>query len=293
MRRSFIVGGAVLGLAMAGWTSPATAQVTLGADAAFFSSYVWRGLSLSNKFVIQPDAYVTVPLGPTGLTVGGWANIEPSKYDNLPDDISEGGGLVGPDLTEFDWWAELGIPVGSIVTITPGATGYIYPNDKKVPAVPGLLTEDNNTVEIYGKVAFSTFLSPKLSVYYDVDKIKGAYIEASVSHGFPLTPALPLTLGALAGFSAGQEINNSDPNELANFNESGLTHLDFSLSLPFSAGPVSINPAFHFVVANDEFTKVTKSTTGSAGVNQEDTKIWFGATISWGHDFGGKAEAAE
>ena len=286
MRRSFIVGGAVLGLAMAGWTSPATAQVTLGADAAFFSSYVWRGLSLTNKFVIQPDAYVTVPLGPTGLTVGGWANIEPSKYDNVPDDISEGGGLAGPDLTEFDWWAELGIPVGSVVTLTPGATGYIYPND-------GGLTEDNNTVEIYGKVAFSTFLSPKLSVYYDVDKIKGAYIEAGVSQGFSLTPALPLTLGALAGFSAGQEVNSSDPNELANFNESGLTHVDLSLSLPFSAGPVSINPAFHFVILNDEFTKITKTTSSPPFVDQADTKIWFGATISWGHDFGGKAEAAE
>ena len=51
--------------------------------------------------------------------------------------------LAGSDLTEFDWWAELGIPIGK-VTLTPGATGYIYPND-------GGLTEDNNTIEIYGK----------------------------------------------------------------------------------------------------------------------------------------------
>jgi hypothetical protein len=286
MRRSYIVGGALLSLILGLGARPATAQVTLGADAALFSSYVWRGLSLTNKFVIQPDAYVSFPLGPTSLTVGGWANVEPSKYDDVPDDISEGGGLAGPDLTEFDWWAELGIPVGSVVTITPGATGYIYPND-------GGLTEDNNTVEIYGKVSFATFLSPKLSVYYDVDKIKGAYIEASVSQGFPLTPALPLTLGALAGFSAGQEVNNSDPNELANFNESGLTHIDLSLSLPFSAGPLSIAPAFHFVINNDEFTKITKTNNSSFGFNQEDTKIWGGVTISWSHDFGGSEEAAE
>jgi hypothetical protein len=284
MRRSFIVGGAVLGLAL-GLASSATAQVTVGADAAFNSAYVWRGLSLTNKFVIEPDVYVTIPVGPTGLTVGGWANIEPSKYDDVPDDISEGGGLAGPDLTEFDWWAELGIPVGK-VTITPGATGYIYPND-------GGLTEDNNTIEVYGKLSADVFLSPKLSIYYDVDKIKGAYIEASVSHGIPLSPELPLNIGALAGFSAGQEVNDSDPNELANFNESGLTHLDFSLSLPFSAGPLSIAPQFHFLVNNDEFTKITKTTSGPTGVNQEDTKIWFGATISWSHDFGGGGEEAE
>ena len=282
MRRSFIVGGAVLGLAL-GLASSATAQVTLGADAAFNSAYVWRGLSLTNNFVIQPDLYLTVPISSTALTVGGWSNIEPSKYDNVPDDISEGGGLAGPDLTEFDWWAELGIPVGK-VTLTPGATGYIYPNDAG-------LTSDNNTIEIYGKFAADIFLQPKLSVYYDVDKIKGAYIEAGVSHPIQLTPALPLTIGALAGFSAGQEVNKSDASELANFNESGLTHLDFSLSLPFSAGPVTIMPQFHFLVNNDEFTKITKTTSGPTGVNQEDTKIWFGATVSWSHDFGGSKEA--
>ena len=285
MRRSFIVGGAVLGLAL-GLASSATAQVTLGADAAFNSAYVWRGLSLTNNFVIQPDLYLTFPIKTTSLTVGGWANIEPSKYDEVPDDISEGGGLAGPDLTEFDWWAELGIPVGSKVTLTPGATGYIYPNDAG-------LTEDNNTIEVYGKLSADVLFSPKLSVYYDVDKIKGAYIEASVSHGIPLTPALPLTIGALAGFSAGQEVNSSDPNELANFNESGLTHLDFSAALPFSAGPLSITPSFHFLVNNDEFVKITKTTSGPTGVNQEDTKIWFGATISWSRDFGGSAEEAE
>jgi len=284
MRRSFIVGGAVLGLAL-GLASTATAQVTLGADAAFNSAYVWRGLSLTNNFVIQPDLYLSIPISSTALTVGGWANIEPSKYDNVPDDISEGGGLAGPDLTEFDWWAELGIPVGK-VTLTPGATGYIYPNDAG-------LTEDNNTIEVYGKLSADVFLNPKLNIYYDVDKIKGAYIEAAVSHDIPLSAELPLTIGALAGFSAGQEVNDNDPSELANFNESGLTHLDFSLALPFSAGPLSIAPSFHFLVNNDEFVKITKTTSGPTGVNQEDTKIWFGATISWSHDFGGKEEASE
>ena len=95
-----------------------------------------------------------------------------------------------------------------------------------------------------------------------MDKIKGAYIEAAVSHDIPLSAELPLTIGALAGFSAGQEVNDNDASELANFNESGLTHLDFSLALPFSAGPLSIAPSFHFLVNNDEFVKITKTTSG-------------------------------
>jgi hypothetical protein len=282
MKLTRFVGAAGLGLMLSLGASRSEAQVSLGADASLFSSYVWRGLTLSGKPVLQPDLYLTAPIGPTSLTVGGWSNIELGKYD--PPDISESNGQASFDLTEFDWWAELAITAGP-ATITPGATGYIYPN----PKGSSLIDETSNTTEIYAKFALSTFLSPKLNVYYDVDFIKGAYIEASVSHGFPLTPALPLQIGALAGFSAGQEVNNSDPNEGANFNKSGLTHLDFSASLPISAGPVSITPAFHFVVNNDDFTKITKYTS-SGGTNSKDTKIWGGVTISWSKDFGGKTE---
>jgi hypothetical protein len=104
MRRSFIVGGAVLGLAL-GLASTATAQVTLGADAAFNNAYVWRGLSLTNNFVIQPDLYLSIPISSTSLTAGGQTSSPAST--TMQHDISEGGGLAGPDLTEFDWWAEL------------------------------------------------------------------------------------------------------------------------------------------------------------------------------------------
>jgi hypothetical protein len=273
MKRVFVLGGVVAALATA---APASAQVTLGWDVAGFSSYVWRGLHLSSKPVIQPDAYLTVPLGKASLTAGGWGNVELGKYD--PPAIGEGGGAASFDLTEFDWWGEIGIPVG-IATITGGATGYIYPNDFG-------LTKANNTVEVYGKVALDVPLNPKLSVYYDVDKIKGAYIEGSISHGVPLGAAT-LTVGALAGFSAGQEVNTSKPSELANFSESGHTHLDLSAAVGFSAGPLSITPSLHLVHANDEFTKFTS-------INKKhDMKLWGGVTISWSKALGAKEEAKE
>jgi hypothetical protein len=66
-----------------------------------------------------------------------------------------------------------------------------------------------------------SFLNPKLSIYYDVDKIKGAYIEAGVSHDIPLSAELR-SPSALAGFSAGQEVNDNDPSELANFTRAAL-----------------------------------------------------------------------
>jgi hypothetical protein len=69
------------------WATPVTAQVTIGADAALNSAYNWRGLSLTNKPVIQPDLWLSA----YGFTAGVWANIEPTKYDGATD-ISETGG---------------------------------------------------------------------------------------------------------------------------------------------------------------------------------------------------------
>ena len=123
-------------------------------------------------------------------------------------------------------------------------------------------------------------ISPKINAYYDLDVVKGLYVEGSVSHGFPVAPGFSLTLGALAGLSAGQ---SCDPNSsgvcqvLGNFFDNGLTHVDLNASGSFSVGPLSVAPQFHFVINHDEFTKT----------NGDDTKVWFGAVISWSKTTGG------
>jgi hypothetical protein len=270
MKRAIVLGG--LAAALAG-AQPAAAQATLGWDVPLFSSYVWRGLTLSGKPVIEPDLYLTVPLGKASLTAGGWTNIELGQYDG--GTISEGGGQSGPDLTEFDWWGEVGVPVG-IATVTGGVTGYIYPNNAGY-------TSASNTLEVYGKLALSAPFNPKVSVYYDVDKVKGFYVEGGISHGIPLGTK-SLTIGALAGFSNDMQ-PSSDPS--FNFADNGMTHVDLSASMGFSAGPLSITPVFHFVINNDDLTKA-----GNDGAIN-DTKVWGGVTLSWSKAFGGSAEKSE
>lgn len=186
MQSTGYLRAALLGAALAFLAVPARAQVTVGADAALFSDYVWRGLSLTNNFVIEPDAYLTVTTGPGAVTAGIWANIEPSRYDGVGD-IGEGGGQASPDVTEYDIWLEYNQTVQK-VTFTVGGVSYWYPNrDNPAPPAPGLLTNDvNRTVELYGKVGLSNILNPKLAVWYDVDKVNGAYFEGSISHSIPL-----------------------------------------------------------------------------------------------------------
>jgi hypothetical protein len=282
MQRANLVVAALFVTGMLACATPGHAQVTVGADLAAFSSYVWRGITYANKFVLQPDAYVTVPAGNASITAGGWFNIEPGKYDGATD-ISEGGGASSFDVAEFDWWGEVGYPVGK-VTLTGGATGYIFPNDAG-------FTKAFNTVELYAKAALAAPLSPKLAVWYDVDKVKGAYFEGSVSYSVAASPKATIVLGALAGLSAGQ---GAKVGEFNNFVDNGFTHLDLSAGVPFSAGPLSFSPALHFVITGDENTKWTKLDPATAtGFNSKDVKLWGGVTISWSKALGAEPEATE
>jgi len=256
---------------------PAAAQ-EIGVDAAFNSRYEWRGVTLTNNWVVQPDAWVSFPVGAASITVGGWGNVELGAYDDPQDDISENG-TGGAGLTEFDWWGEVAFPVG-IATLTGGATGYIYTGDKNDTGFLNL-TSDANTTEIYGKVDLGVMLNPSFAIWYDVDNIKGAYMEFGVSKGVPLG-ATELTFGALMGLSAGQGVDD-DPS--ANFKDDGVTHFDISAEASFNAGPFAITPTVHMILGQDDWTKWSTPTD-----TDEDVKFWFGASIGWSKAFGGGEE---
>ncbi len=270
MRPARFLGAVALTISLAPTAPPVSAQATVGADLGLFSSYVWRGLSLTNKPVAQPNVYLTLPTGKASLSLGGWANVDVGSYDDPNDDISQSGGVSSFNLAEFDPWAEVSVPVGN-ATLTGGVVGYVFPNDP-----PALATEDVNTWEVYGKVGLAVPLNPKLAVYYDVDKVNGAYFEGSIAHSVPLG-RVSLNLGAVAGLSAGQAESVEDIN---NFAENGFTHLDISAGVPVTAGIFSITPVVHFLVNGDEFTKFTSPT------DESDVKLWGGVSVSWSRALG-------
>ncbi|HET6580085.1 MAG TPA: TorF family putative porin [Gemmatimonadales bacterium] len=280
MQRAILMGTAVIVAGSLAIATPAHAQARVGADMGILSSYVWRGLSLTNKAVAQPDLYVTFPAGRAAVTVGGWANVDLGKYDDPGSDLSESGGLSALDLAEIDPWAEISVPAGK-VTLTGGALLYIFPNDAG-------FTSGSNTVELYAKAALDAALSPRLAVWYDIDKVNGAYIEASVAHSLALDEKTSLSLGALAGFNAGQSVpEGPGSTDLASFHDDGFTHLDLSAGVPLAAGAIAILPALHVVIGGDEFTRTTSP--GRA----HDVKLWGGATVSWSRALGRGAGTLE
>jgi len=249
--------------------APAAAQVSLTADAGLLSAYVWRGVSLTNRAVAQPDLYLTVPVAGGAAIVGAWSTIDLGRYDGTAE-LSEGGGVAAPDLTELDIWAEYGHSLGPGLRGTAGALTYLYPN------AAGLTNAANRTVEIYGKLEASALpLTPRIAAWYDVDKVNGAYFEAGVSQPVGILAWLPISLGALAGFSAGQGVNAGDPDEVANFDHDGFTHLDLSATGALEAGALTISPAVHLYVLNDEFTRLTEPG------RRRDVKAWAGVTLTW------------
>ena len=285
MTRVKVFGAVLLAVGLGLAPGTAAAQAEVGAQLDLFSAYVWRGLSLTNKPVAQPSAYLSFPAGKASVTVGGWATVDIGDYDDPDDDISEGGG-GSFNLTEFDPYAEVSFPAGK-ATLTGGITGYIYPNDLTDESNGGLDSEAN-TWEIYGKVGFEEVpLAPEIAVYYDIDKIKGAYIQGSVGHAVPLNETLSLELGGAVGFSAGQGIpDDPDADESFNFADDGLTHVDFSAGLPLTAGVLSITPVVHLQISSDEATKFNSPSNAD-----EDLKIWGGVSIGWSKVLG--EEAAE
>jgi hypothetical protein len=269
LRAVLVAAGASL-YAVAGY-----AQAEIGADVGLFSSYIWRGLSLTNKPVMQPAVWASIPAGSASITLGLWSTIDLGKYDD-PEDISESGGTSSFNLAEYDPYGEVAFTVGK-ATLTGGVTAYIYPNEAG-------FTKELNTVEVYGKAALDAPLSPFLNIYYDVDKVKGAYFEGGVSHSLQASEKVSIDLGATVGLNAGQGINPDDVS--FNFADDGFTHVDLSAGTSFSAGPLSIGPVLHLIIGIDDATKVTKFESDGLTPVSKDAKLWGGVSIGWSKALG-------
>src|SRR6476659_51452 len=102
---------AMLSVALFFLAVPLKAQTEVGVDLGLFSSYVWRGVTSTNKPVMQPAAYLSIPVANASVTLGAWSNIDLGKYDESADDISASGGSSGFNLSEVNAYADVSFPV--------------------------------------------------------------------------------------------------------------------------------------------------------------------------------------
>ena len=250
-------------LTLLGAPALAAAQSTLSVELAASNAYVWRGVTNANQPVLDPTVTLEVPVRHASLTLGGWANVE-SRRSDRPHDIGTLGGRPGPLVTQSQLWAELAGTRGA-TTISGGAATYLYPH-------VGDLATAYRTSELYGSVSREGLLSPSLTVYQDVHKVRGTYLEAGIAHDVPLGRAPALSLGAVMGVSAGMRERDG---QTAYFARDGVTHVELSATTELARGSVGIAPTLHVVLASDPYARVASPDV------QRTAKLWAGATVHW------------
>lgn len=270
---SVLMGTAALSLGPG--SIPAQVRPAGGFDAAFRSQYVWRGITRSSGWVLQPDLILGAGWPDGYVNAGVWANVELFSAESGTD-IS-----LGRTVGEWNGWIEYSSWRGPFDV----AFGYVrYRFDDDVSAAAG--SPVFNTGELYGDLGWwIAALQTKLAVWLDVEEVKGAYFELSATYRIPVLPlAIPsLYLGALGGFSAGQAVNEENPEQPAYFEQDGLTHVDLwtytQAYLP--VGPLKDlygTVAFHFQFNSDSATRRTGAVPEDA---DKDTKWWVSLALSW------------
>lgn len=260
-------------------------RVVVSGDLVYRSAYLWRGLVRANRPIVQADAYGIVHLPDVGgelvrihaveATGGVWTAWQLGGVgEDRFGDLRHGG------LEEWNPWVQVAGIAGDLA-LGLGVTSYFYRGD---PSLPLARTDAFNTTELFGQLGVpGDLVSGRVTGWWDVDRVRGLYLESGVTLNLPLIPIpLPLpgvrvdpTFGnlfvaAVAGWSAGQ---GEAPGQRANFEGNGLTHLAFSLSSSLVIGTISVDPALHLRIGRDRRTKLLSPVRAGA------QEVWFSLAV--------------
>lgn len=257
-------------------TSPVTLfaqEWALEADIELASKYEWRGLQLDPGLNAQYAVYGSLAWRDLMLTAGVWSIT----------DLSSEAAVGLPERWAFEAspWFEASFG-GSGGRVVAGLTRYTF----RSPA-PGTVLRRGNTWEVYAGARAAMPGAPLLgeaTVYWDADRVGGAYAEIAATLQIPVWVGLVVPVGSIflegrSGIALGQErdVDDTDPSDYL-FSERGITHLDISLRmtlLPVPAGPfmVSLTIDPHWVRGLDPETKRLGVRVGGA---RDRARWWWG-----------------
>lgn len=194
-------------------------HVSGGLDLGYAPSYVWRGITQTERMVLTPAAFVRLDRGPNVLSAGAWSAWEPRKAPpgTLTLRPSERGGLA-----EVDLWGQYTRHVAR-TDVSLGVVRYLFPGQVGSDATEAYLQFLPDSLGIP--------VDLRAAVYAELEGDHATYAEAEASHSFSLIP-LPsgppsLLVGATAGFS----LHAPAGARLARFDGTGPTHLLLAATL--------------------------------------------------------------
>lgn len=207
---------------------PAAAQLRLETQAALASRYVWRGITRASRWSVLPQMGFGWKGRGVALDAGLAGAVELGDGEAL--DRSQVG-VPGTGLGELDLWAAGSLYDGA-TAIRFGFIRYTYHGR----ATRGGVDSRSNTSELWAALDLRREpLSPRLDLFYDVDRVRGLYLTASAAVpliAFPSEPYTRLYVEADVGVNLSQE---ADPNDSGSgyFEDTGPTHTRIALRLPF------------------------------------------------------------
>ena len=242
-----------LGLALLGPTAAAAmGPLDLSAEVGLFDRYLWRGITVSDDFVVQPELSASV--GGFGLAV--WANSDADDAD----------GTSGIDKYDVTLSYGLSLPM---LSLDLGFIYYSFPE-----------ASDANTTEAYASASAGVLLSPSLTVYRDLDAVDGWYWEAGVNHGLTLSPAFTVDLAARLGLGSERYLAGYFPGAalVEDPAASSLTDAMLTLSLPWHPVPMlTVTPSAGWSTLLDDAGTLTED----AGGETDATVLGLTASVSF------------
>lgn len=181
------------------------------------SNYVWRGQKLSDSSAIQPS--VGINYGAFGMNI--WSNYDTDKKE----------------ITETDITLSFTHSINKLAL----SGGFIY----------YALEGTNDTQELFISAAYDMLLNPSLTVYYDYDEGKGAFIVVGMGHTFPVSKDIGIKLGATASYNIRNKVMglDGDGKRFTNFYNAELsTSMGISVYKNITVTP---KIAYSFPLSND------------------------------------------
>lgn len=225
----------------------AVGPLDLSAEVGCYGHYLWRGMTLTDGTVVQPEVSAEV----AGFGLSLWGNLN-------ADDPSGDSSLNEIDVTVS---YGLGLPVASLDL---GVVYYSLPD-----------ASEQNTAEAFASASANLLLSPTLSVYRDVDLVEGWYWEAGLSHGVVLSPGASLDLSARAGLGSERYMAGYFPLASAKAlgdeaTTSSLTDYSITAALPWHPAPMAtITPSLSWCSLLNDASDVVDAGGGDTG-----TLVW-------------------
>jgi len=256
---------------------PAAAQLSARTDLSAGGRYVWHGISRAAGLVAQPSLAVGLRVHRFSLESGAVLHYELDRVSS--GELSETG-AGGRHLGEEDLWGRASLLVGP-TRLDAGVVRYGFRGDSGT----GGLGPARNTTELYAALSItSSYLNPSLEAWWDVERVRGAFLRAAFDLpvlGWPFPPYAFAFVQGDMGLNVGQGPNPARPGELANFAGRGITHVGLGAGAEVRARRVSgIGWATLAVGVRSQLNLDDATRFDGAGRNRDFSAwLWTGITV--------------